>query len=92
MSLNHYYQVQLLQDILVNHLEDCCGTVAECQQVGRLVKSLLVNDSIPADMRPLLEDIYSYCQTGYNTADLDNHINTHQEQLSQWVGEISSYS
>ena len=92
MSLNYQHQFNLLQDILTNHLEDCCGSVAECEQVGRLVKSLIVNQEVEPKLIPVLEEIYTYCQTGKNTAQLDTHINTHQEQLSQWVGHINSYS
>lgn len=92
MSLSHQDQVRLLQDILVNHLEDCCGSVSECEQLGRLVKSLLVNNSVSSDMQPLLEEIYTYCQSGKNSPNLESHINAHQEELSQWVGQINSYS
>ncbi|MCJ8009552.1 YtzH-like family protein [Lederbergia wuyishanensis] len=92
MSLSHQDQVQLLQDILVNHLEDCCGSVSECEQLGRLVKSLIANNSVSQEMQPLLEEIYTYCQSGKNSPDLENHINAHQEELSQWVDQINSYS
>ncbi|MBS4216763.1 YtzH-like family protein [Bacillus sp. FJAT-49711] len=92
MSLKVQDQVGLLQDILVNHLEDCCGSVSECEQLGRLVKSLLASNSISSDMQPLLEEIYTYCQSGKNSSDLESHINAHQEELSQWVGQINSYS
>ncbi|HLU22821.1 MAG TPA: YtzH-like family protein [Bacillaceae bacterium] len=92
MSLNHQDQVNLLQDILVNHLEDCCGSVSECEQLGRLVKSLLTNSAVPSEMQPVLVDIYNYCQSGKNSPDLENHINTHQDELSQWVGQINSFS
>ena len=92
MSLSHQDQVNLLQDILVNHLEDCCGSVSECEQIGRLVKSLLANDSVSPELQPLLEEIYTYCQSGKNSSDLESHINAHQEELSQWVGQINSYS
>ncbi|MEK3890323.1 YtzH-like family protein [Bacillus sp. FSL K6-3431] len=92
MSLTHNNQVQLLEDILNNHLEDCCGTVSECQQLERLVQSLLGNQAIPEQMQPLLENIYAYCQEGCQSNDLNNHIHSNQEQLSQWVGEIDTYS
>ncbi|MBS4208631.1 YtzH-like family protein [Bacillus sp. FJAT-50079] len=92
MTLSHRDQMQLLQDILVNHLEDCCGSVSECEQLGRLIKSLLMNPSIPREIQPLLTDIYTYCQNGQYSADLDQHINSHQDQLSQWVGQINTYS
>lgn len=92
MSLSYQDQVNLLQDILVNHLVDCCGSVSECEQIGRLVKSLLANDSVSLELQPLLEEIYTYCQSGKNSPDLESHINAHQEELSQWVGQINSYS
>ena len=43
MSLNYQHQYSIVTDILTNHSEDCCGSVAECEQLGRLVKSLIVN-------------------------------------------------
>ena len=92
MSLNYQHQYQLLQDILTNHSEDCCGSVAECEQLGRLVKSLMVNQNVQPEMIPILEDIYTYCQAGKNSSQLDTHINAHQENLSQWVGQIDLYS
>lgn len=76
----------------MNHLEDCCGSVSECEQIGRLVKSLLAKQPMSPDLEPVLMEIYDYCQKGSYTDDLDYHINTHQEQLSQWVGQIEHYS
>ncbi|MEH7583434.1 YtzH-like family protein, partial [Priestia megaterium] len=29
--------MNILKDILSNHQSDCCGTVAECEQVERLI-------------------------------------------------------
>ncbi len=92
MSLSHQDQVNLLQDILNNHLEDCCGSVAEYEQVERLIKSLLANNAVPQAMEPLLHDIYSYSQSGKNSSNSDSHINAHQEQLSQWVQVINTFS
>ncbi|MCJ7842771.1 YtzH-like family protein [Lederbergia sp. NSJ-179] len=92
MSLNHQHQVQLLQDILNNHLEDRSGSVAEYEQVERLIKSLLAQNAVPQEIEPLLHDIYSYSQSGKNQNDLDQHINAHQDQLSQWVQVINTLS
>lgn len=89
MPLSHHDQLTLLQDILTNHLEDCCGSVAECEQMERLVKSLLVNENIHTNMSPVLENIYTYSQSGKNSADLDSHINAHQAEITQWVSDIS---
>lgn len=92
MPLNHENQVQLLADILTNHMEDLGGSVSECEQIGRLIKSLLTNQQVAQDLQPILMDIYQYCQTGKNTQDLTQHINNHQDQLSQWVNDINIYS
>lgn len=92
MPLSQQYQFSLLKDILTNHQTDCCGSVAECEQVERLVKSLMINMDIDQSALTILEEIYRYSQTGAGTADLDSHISEHQGQLSEWVDEIDQYS
>lgn len=85
MPLDQQHLVTILKDILVNQQMDCCGSVAECEQVGRLVKSLMVDEGIDNQTKDILQEIYSYCQKGINSTDLDQHIESHQQQLSQWV-------
>ncbi|MFC7786996.1 YtzH-like family protein [Rossellomorea sp. GCM10028870] len=92
MPLNSQNQMQLLSDILSNHSTDCCGSVSECEQVERLVKSLMVNADIHENVKPVLQEIYQYSQSGISSPDLSNHITTNQENLSQWVTDMNSYS
>ena len=92
MPLSQQHQVTILKDILMNHQSDCCGSVSECEQVERLVKSLLANGQVSEQIIPILNDIYTYSQNGINTDNLDNHINTHQDQLSSWVDSIDQYT
>jgi YtzH-like protein len=92
MPLNHEHQLEILKDILMNHQSDCCGTVSECEQLERLIQSLLVNDQITDDVKSKLNDVYYYSQTGKYASDLDQHITSHQNQLSQWVTDIDSFS
>lgn len=92
MPLSHNDQVTLLKDILSNHQTDCCGSVAECEQLERLVKSLMVNTQVNQNVKGILQDVYSYSQTGAQTADLDQHIQSNQENLSQWVNDIGDFS
>ena len=92
MPLNHQDQVGLLKDILTNHLSDCCGSVSECEQLERLVKSLLVNSEVNTNVLPILQEIYDYSQHGINTNDLNQHIETNQNQLSEWVSNIDQFS
>ncbi|EKN66022.1 hypothetical protein BABA_17802 [Neobacillus bataviensis LMG 21833] len=92
MPLSHEHQVTLLKDILTNHQSDCCGSVAECEQLERLVKSLMVNAQVDQNVKTILQEVYQYGQHGAQTADLDQHILSNQENLSQWVSDIGQFS
>ncbi|WML47264.1 YtzH-like family protein [Neobacillus sp. PS3-34] len=92
MPISHHDQVTLLKDILNNHQADCCGSVSECEQLERLVKSLMVNSNINQNVKTILEEIYEYSQHGAQTADLDSHILSNQGRLSDWVSNIDQFS
>jgi hypothetical protein len=92
LPLNHQDQVTLLKDILNDHQTDCCGSTAECEQLERLAKSLMVNAQVSQNIKDILQDIYYYSQEGAQTADLDQHIVSNQENLSQWVNDIGQFS
>lgn len=92
MPLSYNDQLNLLKDILQNHLEDCCGSVSELEQIERLVKSLMVNENVHADVKNILNEVYNYGQNGKYTSDLDTHIESHQNVLSQWVDSIGQFS
>lgn len=92
MPLSHDDQVTLLKDILNNHQTDCCGSVAECEQLERLVKSLMVNTQVDENVKSILQEVYSYSQLGAQTADLDQHILSNQDNLSKWVNNIDQFS
>lgn len=92
MPLSHSDQVTLLKDILSNHQTDCCGSVSECEQLERLVKSLMVNTQVDQNVKNILQEVYQYSQNGAQTNDLDNHILSHQDNLSQWVNNIDQFS
>lgn len=92
MPLSHDDQVTLLKDILNNHQADCCGSVAECEQLERLVKSLMVNTQVDENVKTILQEVYEYSQHGAETADLDLHILSNQDNLSQWVSNIDQFS
>ncbi|MBA2873855.1 YtzH-like family protein [Thermaerobacillus caldiproteolyticus] len=89
MPLNHKHQMVILKDILSNHQTDCCGTVSECEQIERLVRSLLGNEQVGAHVKSVLPDIYAYGQNGKYSTDLDSHILSHQQQLSEWVNQLT---
>lgn len=92
MPLNQTDQMHILKDILSNQQTDCCGTVAECEQMERIIKSLMINTNIDQNVKAVLQDIYSYSQDGKYTQALDNHIDNHRTELSQWISDIDSFS
>ncbi|WP_226670194.1 YtzH-like family protein [Metabacillus litoralis] len=92
MPIQYHDQVSLLKDILSEHQSECCGTVAECEQLERVIKSLMVNSNTTPNVKNMLEEIYTYSQSGKNSKELDHHIQSHQDQLSQWVENINTYS
>lgn len=92
MPLTEHDQVNLLKDILNNHQTDCCGSVSECEQLERLIKSLMVNTNIDQNVKAVLQEIYEYSQNGINSTNLDTHIESNQQQLSNWVDHIDQFS
>ncbi|WP_409293421.1 YtzH-like family protein [Peribacillus sp. SCS-26] len=92
MPLSYEHQVTLLTDILNSHQADACGSAAECEQLERLIKSLMVNTDVNSNVKSILEEIYRYSQGGRSSLDLDSHILSHQNQIAQWVEEIGELS
>lgn len=92
MPLNEVDQINLLKDILSNHQLDCCGSISEYEQLERLVKSLMVNEKVHTDALNVLEQIYTYSQNGIQAKNSDEHIESHQEQLSAWVSDMDQFS
>lgn len=71
---------------------DCCGTVAEYEQLERVIKSLMANTGLDSNIKNVLEDVYRYSQSGITADSIDTHIQEHQNHLSQWVEQMDSYS
>lgn len=92
MPLSQQHQVALLKDILSNHRTDCCGSVSECEQVERLASILLENGQLNEHVLQVLNEVHHYSQRGQSAANLDGHITSHQDQLTQWVSSIDQYS
>lgn len=92
MPLNQQHQLSILQDILKNQQLDCCGTVAECQQMQRLIQSLLGYSQNTPEIEDTLLAVYSYSQHGKNAKNLEQHISAHKDDLSIWINSISDYN
>lgn len=91
MGLNQQNQIHLLKDIL-RPSGRLHRTVAECEQMERIIKSLMANTNLDAGLKGVLEDIYLYSQRGKSSASINSHIQEHQDHLTQWVEDIGSFS
>lgn len=92
MPLTSQHQLTILQDILKNHQLDCCGTVSECQQMERLIQSLLANQQIDEQIKTTLLNVYSYSQHGQYAKNMDQHITEHKDDLTMWIDDIDGYN
>ncbi|MDX5474206.1 MAG: YtzH-like family protein [Bacillaceae bacterium] len=92
MPLTYQDQMHLLKDILADHQIDCCASVAEYEQLERVIKSLIANTEVDQNVKQVLMDIYSYSQTGRGSDDVTNHVTSHQDNLTSWIDSIDQYS
>lgn len=90
MVLNAYDQLNVLVDLLSEQAEDATGSIAECQQIKRLVQSLMTNQAVD-DQRlvQLLPEIYNYGHQGEITQNIEQHITTNQANLENWLQNIN---
>jgi|SRR5690625_1022015 len=87
LSVNH--QLMLLHDILDEHHLDHSASVAEHQQIKRIVQTILANNSISDNqLLELLPEIYNYGQKGESSQDQPDHITSHQNNLESWISAI----
>lgn len=89
MPISQKDQLTLLQDLLRNHHTDTCGSKSECEQIARLVQSLQNQETIHQDLLPLLNDVDQYSKNGIESSDLNEHISSSKEDLSQWVDTMN---
>ena len=91
MALNAYDQLNILADILSEQAEDACGSIAECQQIKRLVQSLMANQAVDDQhLSQLLPEIYNYGRQGEIAQNLEQHITTNQANLDNWLQHIAT--
>src|SRR5690625_6939416 len=75
LSVNH--QLMLLHDILDEHHLDHSASVAEHQQIKRIVQTILANNSISDEqLLELLPEIYNYGQKGESSQNQPDRKST----------------
>lgn len=93
MTLTVNNQLKLLQDILSEQNEDCCGEISEYQQIKRLVQAMMANDTISDEqLLQLLPEIYNYGRQGEIAHNDAEHITANKEKIETWVNAIQQTS
>ena len=89
MTLNNNHLLSLLHDILDEQSVGCCGQVSEYQQIKRLVKNMMADNSISDhELRQILPEIYQYGRQGEGTSNIEGHITANQGNLETWMNTI----
>jgi len=91
MTLDVNHQLTLLHDLLDEHHLELDGQVAEYQQIKRLIKSLMANDSVQDEqLAQLLPEIYNYGLKGENAQNQNEHISENKTNIEQWKSAIEN--
>lgn len=85
MTLTVQNQLTLLHDLLDEQLTDSSASIAEYQQIKRLVESMIQKGAITdEELLQLLPDIYNYGREGENAQSLSEHIEINKENIYNW--------
>lgn len=89
MTLTTNHLLTLLQDILHEQSSELQADVSEYQQIKRLVKTMMANNSISNEtLLQLLPEIYNYGRLGENAQNMEELIHSNKYNIEQWLHAI----
>jgi len=89
MTLSVNNQLTLLHDILDEHHLDRSASIAEHQQLKRLVQAIMDNNHISDEqLLQYLQEIYHYGQQGENASSQTDHISSNKNNIVNWISAI----
>ncbi|HEX7065813.1 MAG TPA: YtzH-like family protein [Bacillales bacterium] len=88
MPLDVHQRLRILSDILRSHQLDCCGTVSEYEQAGRLAQTLLNESGFQEDIRNTFSSIQQYTEKGARHNNPEQYILENHTHLDEWVQEL----
>lgn len=93
MTLTVHNQLTLLHDLLDEQMADNSGSIAEYQQIKRLVQSMMAKNAISDEqLLQLLPEIYNYGRQGEIAQSLPEHIESNKENIENWKSVIQQNS
>jgi len=93
MTLSVNDQLRLLHDLLDEQMIDNTGSIAEYQQIKRLIKEMIAKDKISDDqLLKLLPEIYNYGRQGEIAQSSSEHITTNTDNIENWKNAIEQFN
>lgn len=93
MTLSVNDQLRLLHDLLDEQMLDNTGSIAEYQQIKRLIQEMIAKDKINDDqLSKLLPEIYNYGRQGEIAQSSSEHISTNTDNIENWKNVIEQFN
>ena len=89
MTLTITDQLNLLHDLLDEQTINSTGSIAEYQQIKRLVQTMIAKNKVTnEELLQLLPEIYNYGRIGEIAQNLPEHITTNKDNIQNWTNAI----
>jgi len=89
MTLSVNDQLRLLHDLLDEQMIDSSGSIAEYQQIKRLIQEMVAKNKVTDDeLLQLLPEIYNYGRQGEIAQSSTEHITSNKENIESWKSAI----
>lgn len=88
MCLTYHNQLQLLHDLLDEHLTYQSAYMYEYEQLKKLIQSIMNNQLIDERLQTILPEIYAYSFHGVHTHVDKEYIQIHEDRIKQWLSVI----
>ena len=89
MTLSVNDQLRLLHDLLDEQMIDSTGSIAEYQQIKRLIQEMTAKNKISDEqLLQLLPEIYNYGRQGEIAQSSSEHITSNVDNIESWKSAI----
>lgn len=90
MVLNVFSQLNILSELLNQHLSNNTGSIEEYQQIKRIVQEISTkNNFTDEELLQFLPELYHYGLQGEIAQSLQEHVSTNKQNLISWTNAIN---
>lgn len=89
MVLNVFSQLDVLHNLLNQHLNNNTGSIEEYQQIKRIVQEISTKNNFnDEELLQFLPELYHYGLQGEIAQSLQEHVLTNKQNLENWTNTI----